>query len=155
VTPRAGLPQIEALLARLPLGLGMVDRDGRFLFATRPSCARPGMRQATAALSVRPCHSRGQGAFADAVRRHAQGAPTSGDVAVRLRNTPDEPVLISLRRARPWRRCGAAQPQGSSEETRLKHEIAQASKMQAVGQLAGGVATISTTCSPRSSAIAI
>ena len=30
---RAGLPQVEALLARLPLGLAMTDRDGRFLFA--------------------------------------------------------------------------------------------------------------------------
>src|SRR6185436_9360222 len=30
---RAGIPQIEALLSRLPLGLAMTDRDGRFLFA--------------------------------------------------------------------------------------------------------------------------
>ena len=30
---QAGIPQIEALLSRLPLGLAMCERDGRFLFA--------------------------------------------------------------------------------------------------------------------------
>ena len=30
---KAGIPQIEALLSRLPLGLAMCERDGRFLFA--------------------------------------------------------------------------------------------------------------------------
>ena len=139
---RAGLPQIEALLARLPLGLAMVDRDGRFLFANSAFLRVAGHDQTTpppypADLVIRE----DKGALSDAVRRHAQGATTTGDVAVRLRATPDEPVLLGLAAVRGLGECAVLLSlKDSSEETRLKHQIAQASKMQAVGQLAGGVA---------------
>jgi two-component system cell cycle sensor histidine kinase/response regulator CckA len=139
---RAGLPQIEALLARLPLGLAMVDRDGRFLFANSAFLRVAGHDGALpppypADLVIRE----DKGALSDAVRRHAQGATTSGDVAVRLRATPDEPVLMGLAAVRGLGECTVLLSlKDSSEETRLKHQIAQASKMQAVGQLAGGVA---------------
>ena len=139
---RAGLPQIEALLARLPLGLAMVDRDGRFLFANSAFLRVAGHDGATpppypADLVIRE----DKGALSDAVRRHTQSATTSGDVAVRLRATPDEPVLLGLAAVRGLGECAVLLSlKDSSEETRLKHQIAQASKMQAVGQLAGGVA---------------
>jgi two-component system cell cycle sensor histidine kinase/response regulator CckA len=139
---RAGLPQIEALLARLPLGLAMVDRDGRFLFANSAFLRVAGHDGAVpppypADLVIRE----DKGALSDAVRRHAQGSTTSGDVAVRLRATPDEPVLMGLAAVRGLGDCAVLLSlKDSSEETRLKHQIAQASKMQAVGQLAGGVA---------------
>jgi two-component system cell cycle sensor histidine kinase/response regulator CckA len=139
---RAGLPQIEALLARLPLGLAMVDRDGRFLFANSAFLRVAGHEGPVpppypADLVIRE----DKGALSDAVRRHTQGAATSGDVAVRLRATPDEPVLLGLAAVRGIGECAVLLSlKDSSEETRLKHEIAQASKMQAVGQLAGGVA---------------
>jgi len=139
---RAGLPQIEALLARLPLGLAMVDRDGRFLFANSAFLRVAGHEGALpppypADLVIRE----DKGALSDAVRRHTQGAATSGDVAVRLRATPDEPVLLGLAAVRGIGECAVLLSlKDSSEETRLKHQIAQASKMQAVGQLAGGVA---------------
>jgi two-component system cell cycle sensor histidine kinase/response regulator CckA len=139
---RAGLPQIEALLARLPLGLAMVDRDGRFLFANSAFLRVAGHDGAMpppypADLVIRE----DKGALSDAIRRHTQGATTSGDVAVRLRATPDEPVLLGLAAVRGIGECAVLLSlKDSSEETRLKHQIAQASKMQAVGQLAGGVA---------------
>lgn len=139
---RAGLPQIEALLARLPLGLAMVDRDGRFLFANSAFLRAAGSEDTApppypSDLVIRE----DKGALADAVRRHAQGAPVAGDVAVRLRCAPDEPVMMSLAAVRGIGECAVLLSlKDSSEETRLKHEIAQASKMQAVGQLAGGVA---------------
>ncbi|WP_420383308.1 response regulator [Novosphingobium sp.] len=139
---RAGLPQIEALLARLPLGLAMVDRDGRFLFANSAF-----LRVAGHDGNVPPSYPsdlvirEDKGALADAVRRHTQGSMTSGDVAVRLRATPEEPVLLGLAAVRGLGECAVLLSlKDSSEETRLKHEIAQGSKMQAIGQLAGGVA---------------
>ncbi|WP_298281794.1 response regulator [Novosphingobium sp.] len=139
---RAGLPQIEALLARLPLGLAMTDRDGRFLFANAAFLRAAGHEDTIpppypADLVIKEDKS----ALLDAVRRYAQGQATAGDVAVRLRASPEEPVSLSLAGVRGLGEGAVLLSlKDSSEETRLKREIAQATKMQAVGQLAGGVA---------------
>lgn len=139
---RAGLPQIEALLSRLPLGLAMTDRDGRMLFANAAFLRAAGHEDTIpppypADLVIKE----DKGALADAVRRYGQGTPMSGDVAVRLRASPEEPVSVSLAGVRGLGEGAVLLSlKDSSEETRLKREIAQATKMQAVGQLAGGVA---------------
>ncbi|MFM6829565.1 MAG: ATP-binding protein, partial [Novosphingobium sp.] len=139
---RAGLPQIEALLSRLPLGLAMTDRDGRILFANAAF-----LRAAGHDDTIPPPYpsdlviKEDKGALADAVRRYGQGQPMAGDVAVRLRTAPEEPVSLSLAGVRGLGEGAVLLSlKDSSEETRLKREIAQATKMQAVGQLAGGVA---------------
>ena len=136
------VPHLEALLSQLPLGLAMADRDGRLLFAN-PAFMRAALREGETPptyptdLVVRE----DKGPLSDAIRRFGQGPATSRDIAIRLKDQPDDPVSLSLAGVRGL--GDAAVLLGltdTSEETRLKRQVAQATKMQAVGQLAGGVA---------------
>ena len=135
-------PQLEALLGALPLGLAMTDRDGRFLFANAPFLRASGVEhqdlpQYPSDLVVREDKS----ALADAVRRFGKGPANSGDMAIRMRGQPDEPVSLGLAGVRGLGEAAVLLSlTDSTEETRLKRQVAQATKMQAVGQLAGGVA---------------
>jgi two-component system cell cycle sensor histidine kinase/response regulator CckA len=79
-------------------------------------------------------------AVSDAVRRFARGG-VSGDIAVRLKSKPEEPVALTVAGARALGEATVLLSlKDNSEEDRLKRQVAQATKMQAVGQLAGGVA---------------
>jgi len=133
---------LQALLDLLPLGLALVDRDGRFLTSNRA------FRNA-AALGEGPLPAfpsdlvvkEDKAAVADAVRRNSRGPAMSGDLAVRLLHQPAEPVALTIA---GLRNLGEASVllllKDNSEEAKLKRQVAQATKMQAVGQLAGGVA---------------
>nr|WP_202385944.1 response regulator [Alteraurantiacibacter aestuarii] len=139
---RGQVPQLEALLEQLPLGLAMTDRDGHFLFAN------PAFRRAAGieGRNLPPYPSdlvipRDKTAMSDAVRRYGQGPANSGDIAVRLRQEPDDPVSLGLAGVRGLGEASVLLSLAdTTEETRLKRQVAQATKMQAVGQLAGGVA---------------
>src|SRR3546814_8212742 len=62
-------------------------------------------------------------------------------MAVRLRSQPEEPVALTLAGARGMGDAAVILSlKDNSEADRLKRQVAQATKMQAVGQLAGGVA---------------
>jgi two-component system cell cycle sensor histidine kinase/response regulator CckA len=80
-------------------------------------------------------------AVADAVRRNARGPAMSGDLPVRLAHQPGEPVALTVAGLRGLGDAAVLLLlKDNSEEAKLKRQIAQATKMQAVGQLAGGVA---------------
>ncbi|MBT0667512.1 response regulator [Novosphingobium profundi] len=135
-------PHLEALLGQLPLGLAMADRDGRLLFANAAFLRAAGCEGQDAPTYPTDLVVRDdKRALSEAIRRFAQGPATAGDIAVRLTAQAEDPVSLSLAGVRGL--GDAAVLLGltdNSEETRLKRQVAQATKMQAVGQLAGGVA---------------
>ena len=139
---RGQSPQLEALLEQLPVGLAMPDRDGHFLFANPAFKRAAGVQGRN--LPPYPSDlvvTEDKTAMSDAVRRYGQGPASSGDMAVRLRHQPDEPVSLSLAGVRGLGEAAVLLSLAdTTEETRLKRQVAQATKMQAVGQLAGGVA---------------
>ena len=136
------MPQLEAMIAALPLGLALANRDGRLLFANEAflgTVGRSGEGLPTfpSDLVVRA----DKAALADTIRRYGKGAAASGDLAVRLINQPEEPVSLRLAGIRGLGEAAVLLSLADSrEETELKRQVAQATKMQAVGQLAGGVA---------------
>ncbi|MGB7374834.1 response regulator [Pontixanthobacter sp.] len=143
VSGSVATPQLEALLGALPLGLATTDRDGRFLFGNQAFLRAVGVEEG-AVLPQYPSDlvvREDKGALADAVRRFGKGPASSGDMAVRLRSDADDPVSLGLAGVRGLGEAAVLLSlTDSTEETRLKRQVAQATKMQAVGQLAGGVA---------------
>jgi two-component system, cell cycle sensor histidine kinase and response regulator CckA len=138
----SALGHVEQLLSTLPLGLALVDRDGRFLFANE-AFARV-VEMSPDKLPPYPGDlviSEDKAAVSESIRRYARGQALSGDIAVRLKDRADEVIALSIAGVRG---LGDASVliglKDNSEETKLKRQVAQATKMQAVGQLAGGVA---------------
>ncbi|HEX6218251.1 MAG TPA: PAS domain-containing protein, partial [Sphingomicrobium sp.] len=133
---------LQALLDMLPIGLALVDRDGRFL--TMNEAFRGAAQIRESAKPVYPGDlvvKEDKAAVADAVRRNARGPAMSGDLAVRLSRSPSEPVALTIAGLRGLGDAAVLLLlKDNSEEAKLKRQIAQATKMQAVGQLAGGVA---------------
>jgi two-component system cell cycle sensor histidine kinase/response regulator CckA len=133
---------VHALLDSLPLGLALADTDGRFLFLNQVFRKTVGL-----GVTERPSWpgdlvvEDDKAAVSDAVHRFGRGRAMSGDLAVRLKSNPEEPVALTVAGARGLGNAAVLLSlKDNSEEARLKREIAQATKMQAVGQLAGGVA---------------
>src|SRR5438874_1425665 len=133
---------LQTLLDVLPIGLALVDRDGRFL--TMHEAFRRAARINGPATPVYPGDlvvKEDKAAVADAVRRNARGPAMSGDLAVRLVRHTGEPVALTIAGLRGLGDAAVLLLlKDNSEEAKLKRQVMQATKMQVVGQLAGGVA---------------
>ena len=133
---------VNLLLDMLPLGLALANVDGRFVYLNKAFRKAAGLSP-----DARPVYpgdlvvDEDKGSVSDLVRRFARGPAMSSDMAVRLKSNPDEPVALTVAGARGLGEATALLSlKDNSEEDRLKRQVAQATKMQAVGQLAGGVA---------------
>ncbi|MBA3941879.1 MAG: hybrid sensor histidine kinase/response regulator [Sphingopyxis sp.] len=133
---------VETLLSLLPFGLAMVDRDGRFLYMNKAFVRAAGLAEGK--MPRYPGDmvvGEDKGPLADMIRRHSSGQQVGGDLSIRLAGQPEEPVSMRVVGVRGLGEAAVLLSlKDSSEESRLKRQVAQASKMQAVGQLAGGVA---------------
>ncbi|HEU0065958.1 MAG TPA: response regulator [Sphingomonas sp.] len=144
-TPAVGASasaHVRSLVSLMPFGMALVDRDGRFLQMNDAFLRAASVSAASAPLYPGDLVVReDKAAVADAIRRFASGATHSTDMAIRLKDHPDEPVALTIAGARGLGDAAVLLSlKDNSEESRLKREVAQATKMQAVGQLAGGVA---------------
>jgi len=133
---------LQSLLDMLPIGLALVDRDGRFLTMNGAFRQAAGLKPSS--MPVYPgdlVMKEDKAAVADAVRRNARGPAMSGDLAVRLTHQGSEPVALTIAGLRGLGDAAVLLLlKDNSEEAKLKRQVAQATKMQMVGQLAGGVA---------------
>ncbi len=133
---------VQALLELLPLGLALVDRDGRFLTMNEAFKVAGGIKNDHATVYPGDLVAKeDKGAVADAVRRNARGPAMSRDLPIRLNAQPGESVALTVAGLRGLGDAAVLLLlKDNSEEAKLKRQVAQATKMQAVGQLAGGVA---------------
>ncbi|MEZ0497744.1 response regulator [Sphingomonas sp. IW22] len=147
----AGLPasigndvaaHVRALVTLLPIGVAMIDREGRFVHMNSAFARATAVKAAAPPLYPGDLVVReDKAALADAIRRFSGGASHAADMQVRLAIRPEEPVSLTLAGARGLGDAAVILClKESGQEGRLKRQVAQATKMQAIGQLAGGVA---------------
>ncbi len=136
------LDYVASLLSQLPFGLAMVDRDGRFLFANASFHVAAGSSE----QSPPPRYptdlvvADDKAALGEAIRRQAALAAGTTDIGLRLR-AGQEAVTMGLTSVRGIGEASVMLSLNNARsETELKAQVIQAQKMQAVGQLAGGVA---------------
>jgi two-component system, cell cycle sensor histidine kinase and response regulator CckA len=136
------LPLLPAFLNELPLAVALADRDGRLLYANMRFCEVTQINlQDRIAYPSDIVTDEDRTAVSDLVRRVGARAASSQQSVVRLRANPEQPVklLVSQAKGSGPETC-VLTITDNAEQQRLEQHLAQAQKMQAVGQLAGGIA---------------
>jgi len=133
---------IHALMDIMPLGIALVNVDGRFVYLNKTFRQGAGLpKDANPLYPGDLVVNEDKAAVSDLVHRLARGPSSSSDMAVRLQSRIDEPVALTVAGVRGLGEAAVMLSlKDNREEDKLKRQVAQATKMQAVGQLAGGVA---------------
>ena len=140
------MPVIANLFASLPLGFAVLDGERRITRCNEAFLANFGPDASESGFMGHPADDLllegDRPALVAAIDRILTGDTSVHELRVRLVHRPEETVTVSLAgQARPGGQAGILWAMRDyRDRLRLERQVAQVTKMQAISQLAGGVA---------------
>ncbi len=133
-------PWIGQLLVRLPMAMALLSPSGRIMLTNEALRATAGPECGAGAMPAQLVIPEDADSFAQAVARVIDSREAA-EIRAALRNRPEQKQLITLTPIPPGFGIAALMAMPDiREQMRLEAQVAAATRMQAVGQLAGGVA---------------